>query len=115
MMRAPMSRMDVLTDGELSSLLSDSKLVRKYNEDIDRNSAYEILTKKIEDADAEEARIKAKEEKEALKKEESKRRTTTTRRRSTSRRSTRQHPLVKVLTSPTVIRSVLGILTKMIK
>ena len=32
MMRAPMSRMDVLSDVELSSLLSNSKLVKKYNE-----------------------------------------------------------------------------------
>jgi DNA helicase HerA-like ATPase len=115
MMRAPMSRMDVLTEGELSSLLANSKMVRKYNQDIDRKSAYEILTKKIEDADAAEARQKAKEEKEALKRAESKRRMTKTRRRTTSRRSTRENPLLKVLTSPTVIRSVLGILTKMMK
>lgn len=109
MMRAPMSRMDILTESELGALLAQSQLAKKYNEEIDRESAYEMLNKKIEQAEAEEAKRKAKEEKEALKKAESKRRT------SSRRRSTRQNPIVKVLSSPTVIRSVLGILTKMLK
>lgn len=109
MMRAPMSRMDILTDSELSLLLSNSKLVKKYNEEIDRESAYEILNIKIEQAEAEEVKEKARQEKEALKKEEAKRRTTST------RRSTRMNPVVKVLTSATFIRSVFGILTKVMK
>ncbi|WP_339917095.1 helicase HerA-like domain-containing protein [Yeosuana marina] len=111
MMRAPMSRMDVLTDTELSSLLSKSKLVKKYNETIDRESAYEMLNEKIEKAEAEEAKEKARQEKEALKKAESKQRTTT----SSRRRSTAMNPVVKVLTSATFIRSVFGILTKVLK
>ena len=110
MMRAPMSRMDILTKSELGKLLSDSELAKKYNTEIDRESAYEMLTEKIKIAEAEEAKVKAVAEKEALKKAESKRKTTSTR-----RKSTRQNPLLKVLTSPTVIRSVLGILTKMIR
>ncbi|WP_430467600.1 helicase HerA-like domain-containing protein [Winogradskyella ouciana] len=110
MMRAPMSRMDILTESELASLLSQSKLAKKYNEEIDRESAYEMLNKKIEVAEAEEAKRKAEEEKEKLKRAESKRRTS-----SRSSRRTRQNPIVKVLSSPTVIRSVLGILTKMLK
>ncbi|HMC01924.1 MAG TPA: helicase HerA-like domain-containing protein [Flavobacteriaceae bacterium] len=109
MMRAPMSRMDILNDTELSLLLSNSKLVKKYNEEIDRESAYELLNKKIEHAEAEEAKEKAHQEKEALKKAESKRRT------SSTRRSTRMNPVVKVLTSATFIRSVFGILTKVMK
>ncbi|GGI58220.1 helicase HerA-like domain-containing protein [Winogradskyella haliclonae] len=109
MMRAPMSRMDILTKSELSKLLSDSQLAKKYNKEIDRESAYEMLNEKIKQAEAEEAKAKAAEEKEKLKKAESKRKT------STRRRSSRQNPLLKVLTSPTVIRSVLGILTKMIR
>jgi DNA helicase HerA-like ATPase len=108
MMRAPMSRMDILTKSELGKLLSDSELAKKYNTEIDRESAYEMLTEKIKIAEAEEAKVVA--EKEALKKAESKRKTTSTR-----RKSARQNPLLKVLTSPTVIRSVLGILTKMIR
>ncbi len=110
MMRAPMSKMDVLTDTELSSLLSKSKLVKKYNETIDRESAYEMLNEKIEKAEAEEAKEKARQEKEALKKAESKQKTTNSRRRSTA-----MNPVVKVLTSATFIRSVFGILTKVLK
>ncbi|SFC81434.1 helicase HerA-like domain-containing protein [Algibacter pectinivorans] len=110
MMRAPMSRMDVLTDVELSSLLSKSKLVKKYNETVDRESAYEMLNKKIEKAEAEEIKEKAREEKEALKKAASKKKTTTSRRKSTA-----MNPIVKVLTSATFIRSVFGILTKVMK
>ena len=110
MMRAPMSRMDVLTDVELDTLLSKSKLVKKYNKDIDRESAYEMLNEKIERAEAEEAIEKARQEREALKKAESRKRTT-----SSKRRSTRMNPIVKVLTSATFIRSVFGILTKILK
>ncbi|MEL6919103.1 MAG: helicase HerA-like domain-containing protein, partial [Bacteroidota bacterium] len=46
MLRAPMSRMDVLTDSELHSVISSSKLVKKYGETIDRESAYEMLNVK---------------------------------------------------------------------
>ena len=110
MMRAPMSRMDILSEAELGNLLAQSQLAKKYNTEIDRDSAYEMLNEKIKQADAEEAKEKARLEKEALKKAESKRKTTSTR-----RKSTRQNPFLKVLTSPTVIRSVLGILTKMMR
>lgn len=110
MMRAPMSRMGVLTDTELSSLLSKSKMVKKYNETIDRESAYEMLNEKIEKAEAEEAKEKARQEREVLKKAESKKRTSSSR-----RSSNRMNPVVKVLTSATFIRSVFGILTKVMK
>ncbi|MEW4923066.1 helicase HerA-like domain-containing protein [Algibacter sp. 2305UL17-15] len=110
MMRAPMSRMDVLNETELAALLSKSKLAKKYNETIDRESAYELLNEKIKKAEAEEAKEKARQEKEALKKAESKQRTTATR-----RKSTRMNPIVKVLTSATFIRSVFGILTKVMR
>jgi hypothetical protein len=110
MMRAPMSRMDVLTDSELQTLLSKSKLVKKYNEEIDRESAYEMLNEKIDKAEAEEAKEKARKEQEDLKKAQSKQTTTNYRRRSTA-----MNPVVKVLTSATFIRSVFGILTKVMK
>lgn len=109
MMRAPMSRMDILTDAELSSLLSKSKLFKKYDETIDRESAYEMLNKKIEQAEAVEAKEKAKKEIEDLKKAQSKQRKTST------RRSTAMNPVIKVLTSATFIRSVFGILNKVLK
>ncbi|AFH48883.1 Putative ATPase [Ignavibacterium album JCM 16511] len=47
---APRSRMDVLTDDELNEIISKSKLIPKYNEIIDRESAYEILNQKLERA-----------------------------------------------------------------
>ena len=100
LLRAPMSRMDVLTDRELNSLIDDSDLVKKYKENIDRESAYEILEDKIKASEEQKAREEIKDEKEKK------------RRRSSSRRSTRQNPLVKVLTSATFIRSALGILKK---
>ena len=112
MMRAPMSRMDILTDSELKTLLSESKMVKKYNEEIDRESAYEILNKKIEQAEAEEAKEKARKEQEALKKAASKQSSSKTR---NTRRSSKMNPIVKVLTSATFIRSVFGILTKAMK
>ena len=42
--------MDILTDMEIDSMVSKSKLASKYNEVIDSKSAYEILTEKLEDA-----------------------------------------------------------------
>ncbi|WNH08025.1 helicase HerA-like domain-containing protein [Thalassobellus suaedae] len=111
MMRAPMSRMDVLTETELGSLLSNSKLVKKYNKTVDRESAYEMLNKKIELAETEEAKEKVRQEREALKKAQSKQREYST----TRRKSTAMNPIVKVLTSATFIRSVFSILTKVIK
>lgn len=47
MLRAPQSRMDILSEVEINDILSRSALVRKYNQDIDRESAYEILKEKI--------------------------------------------------------------------
>lgn len=103
MMRAPMSRMDVLTESELKEVLDQSKLIKKYNEEIDRESAYEKLGAKMERA-----------EKEA-EKEREKEKSTSTRRTTTSRRSTRMNPVVKVLTSATFIRGVMGVLKKVMR
>jgi hypothetical protein len=46
LMRAPMSRMDILSDSELNELIDNSKLVEKYKDEIDRESAYEVLEQK---------------------------------------------------------------------
>jgi len=48
LMRAPMSRMDVLSRSEIMDVIDASSIYEKYNERIDRQSAYEILTGKIE-------------------------------------------------------------------
>ena len=50
MMLAPRSRMDVLTDGEIDNIVSKSKLAAKYNQVIDSQSAYEMLTAKLQQA-----------------------------------------------------------------
>jgi len=98
LMRAPMSRMDVLTDSELKSVIKKSELVKKYNKVIDRESAYEILNEKIEKAEKLAEKEKAK-----------------PKRRTSSRRSTRQNPVIKVLTSATFIRGILGVLKKVLR
>jgi len=51
-MLTPKSRMDVLTDAEIDNIVSHSKLVTKYNQVIDSNSAYEMLTAKLQEAAA---------------------------------------------------------------
>lgn len=50
MLRAPQSRMDILTDGEINAIINKSRLVSKYNKMVDRESAHEILTAKMEEA-----------------------------------------------------------------
>lgn len=50
-LRAPQSRMDVLTQREIDGILDRSRLIRKYSEDIDRDSAYEILSGKMAEAE----------------------------------------------------------------
>ena len=55
LLRAPASRMDILTDDEIGALLRQSDLVRKYAKASDRDSAEEILTKKIEAAQSAES------------------------------------------------------------
>lgn len=61
-LRAPQSRMDVLTPQEIDELVRQSHLVAKYSEVIDRESAYEILTSKIEDAKLDSHRDKIKDQ-----------------------------------------------------
>lgn len=99
LLRAPQSRMDILTPNELKEVIDKSSLVERYNEIIDRESAYEILNEKIEKAEELAEREKEK---------------SPTSRRST-RQSTRQNPVIKVLTSATFIRGVLGVLKKVMR
>jgi DNA helicase HerA-like ATPase len=44
---APQSRMDILTADEIISINNQSSLTRKYQEEVDRESAYEMLNKKL--------------------------------------------------------------------
>lgn len=87
LLRAPQSRMDVLSDLEIDAIVKKSRLVRIYNEEIDRDSAYEILNEKIEEAASEEHQAELVKQQEAAR----------------SARSGRQEKstLEKVLNSPT--------------
>jgi DNA helicase HerA-like ATPase len=53
MLRPPFSRMDVLTDYEIGSILKKSSLIKEYNVEIDRESAYEILHEKMREKELE--------------------------------------------------------------
>ncbi|PRP67224.1 helicase HerA-like domain-containing protein [Nonlabens agnitus] len=104
LLRAPESRMDVLTNRELDDLIADSELTDKYNESINRESAEEMLQEKMDQAHEDEIKEKAQKE-----------RARTSSSSSSGRRSTRQNPIIKVLTSATFIRGVMGILGKALK
>jgi DNA helicase HerA-like ATPase len=101
MMRAPQSRMDILTSDEIEEVNSKSKLVKKYSEEIDRESAYEVLNKKIEEA----AQVAAEEEQTPAKSSKTGPSTTEVVTKS----------VLKVVTSATFIRGVFGVLSKILK
>lgn len=63
-LRAPQSRMDVLTHTEINSIMAKSRIKPKYDEVINRESAYEILSGKIEEAQSEENQRKLQEQQE---------------------------------------------------
>ena len=73
MLLAPKSRMDILSDSEIDSLIGSSKLVKKYAETEDSESAYEILNAKMEEAakKTEEAEKEKEESKPSGRKEKS--------------------------------------------
>lgn len=50
MLVTPRSRMDVLSGLEMDTLVNSSKIAKKYNQEIDNESAYEILTAKLQEA-----------------------------------------------------------------
>jgi DNA helicase HerA-like ATPase len=107
MVRAPMSRMDILTVEELAEINRSSQLVNRYYRDVDPESAAEMLESKIQTAE-----MKRNDTEERKARERDTGRTTRT---TTSRRRTATHPVVKVLTSATFIRGVMGILTRAMK
>jgi DNA helicase HerA-like ATPase len=67
MLGAPESRMDTITDGELLDNVNKSAIKSKYNTIVDRDSAYEMLTKKIEGAA--QASAAAKDDKQSAKRQ----------------------------------------------
>lgn len=113
MVRAPESRMDILSQTEISSINNSSVLVQKYSQLLDRESAYEILSRKISASEKEAADEEARKEWENERRKEEER---LPGRQSFGRRTkTPQDQMVKVLTSATFIRGVFGILSKVLK
>jgi uncharacterized protein len=112
MLRTPESRMDILSPDEISSLNRSSALVSKYSQEIDRESAYEILGKKVEEVNQQKADEAAKKEWERSGGGSYGRNTPTYAPRRTSSGRVPVSPVVKVLTSATFIRGVMGILKK---
>ena len=75
LLRAPITRMDILTKKEIKEVVDKSDLAKIYNEDIDRESAFEILNEKIERAQAKEHKEKQAKEKAKIEKAKTKRTT----------------------------------------
>jgi predicted flap endonuclease-1-like 5' DNA nuclease len=99
MMRPPQSRMDILTDAEIDTLIAKSKIASRYNSIVDNESAYEILNEKLNEA--------AKEDEE------------NNQRKAGRKKSTKEDkgffddPIVKSMTRTagnTIVRSLLGVL-----
>lgn len=103
MLRAPMSRMGVITPEELQHTVAASVLAKKYNHVMDRESAYELLNQKIKQAQqATEKTMPAPARAPEPKHPQ-------------SPRNAPADPLVKALTSATFIRGIFGMLTKMMR
>ena len=103
MLRAPQSRMDILADAEIAEINAKSKLVKKYAEVVDRESAYEILNKKIEDANSqaqEQATVQEEEKQDS---------------NEPSTASVVGKSVLKVVTSASFIRGAFGVLMKLFK
>jgi hypothetical protein len=113
MLRAPVSRMDILSPAEISSINNSSVLVQKYSQVIDRESAYEILGRKVSDINQEKAQEQQQKEREI-----EQRRAEQSYPSRTSYGTRTKSPgdqMVKVLTSATFIRGVFGILSKVMR
>ncbi len=104
MLRAPESRMDILTTSEIDEINSKSQLVRKYSEVLDRESAYEILNKKISEMETAAAQKQLIEENAKPTKSST----------ATSTSQTKKS-IIKVLTSATFIRGFFGVMSKLMK
>jgi DNA helicase HerA-like ATPase len=116
MLRSPESRMDILSSDEIASINNASDLVRKYSQVIDRESAYEILTRKVDGVKANTDEPQQKDLEGGRSGEGEMNQPRPSPRPSYGRNvKTPQDEIVKVLTSATFIRGVFGILKKVMK
>ena len=58
LLRAPESRMDILTEQEIAAIVEQSALIPKYQQSVDKDSAAELLEQKMEKAQAPEKQEK---------------------------------------------------------
>jgi len=102
MLRPPQSRMDILTEAEIDSLVSRSKIAAKYNKVVDSESAYEILNEKLNEAAKEDEQIKQRKVEEKVERKSTK-----------ADKGIFDDPVVKSMTRTagnTIVRSLLGVL-----
>ncbi len=102
MLCSPRSRMDILTDAEIDGIVHKSKITTKYNQEIDNQSAYEMLTEKLNEA--------AEKSDEMKKQKQEEKNTTTTAKKE---KGFFDDPVVKSMTRTagnTIVRSLLGAL-----
>lgn len=102
MLCSPRSRMDILSDIEIDAIISKSKIASKYNQAVDSQSAYEILTDKLNQAAERTEEIK----KQAQEKRE-------TKKGAAKEKGFFDDPVVKSMTRTagnTIVRSLLGAL-----
>lgn len=102
MMCSPRSRMDILTDTEIDTIVSKSKIAGKYNQVVDSQSAYEILTDKLHEAAEKTEEIKKQQQDEKTEKATTKK-----------EKGFFDDPIVKSMTRTagnTIVRGLLGAL-----
>jgi len=99
----PRSRMDILTPIEIDAIISKSKLADKYNKTIDSESAYEILTEKLKEAEEKTKQVQQEEQNQKQ----------STGKATVKDKSIFDDPIVKSMTRTagnTIVRSLLGAL-----
>ncbi|MGB0849933.1 MAG: helicase HerA-like domain-containing protein [Bacteroidia bacterium] len=101
LLTAPSSRMDVITNKEKKAVIESSSIKAKYDKEIDRESAYEMLKKKLDVAEELSEKEKAKDKK-------PKRRTSTRKEKSTFEKVVNSTAGRTVLRE--VTRGILGVL-----
>jgi len=99
----PRSRMDILTPIEIDAIIGKSKLADKYNKIIDSESAYEILTEKLKEAEEKTKQVQQEEQNQKQ----------STGKATVKDKSIFDDPIVKSMTRTagnTIVRSLLGAL-----
>jgi len=97
-----MSRMDILTETEIETIVNGSKIAANYNKVIDNQSAYELLTAKLDEAEKRGEEMKQQEKD-----------TRSERKTRTKEKGIFDDPVVRSMTRTagnTLVRALLGVL-----